>query len=165
MIVAGGYILSSPNSNCPYHRDADTIALLQLEGKKRLYAWDPYDESVCSQVENETLLAERSQARTVFRDELLAKAQVFDLEPGDGVYLPFSAPHVVEVPADTASLALSLTYVTRYAERLMGVQRMNRRLRRLGLRPRGPPRAASLGDPACRITLLADGVLERLRTH
>jgi hypothetical protein len=150
---AGWIFVTSPGGTCPYHRDHTANLFLQIDGPKRVYVWDANDPLVCSEPETEILHGEISQRATNWSAELFDKAQVFDLEPGDGVYIPFGAPHMVEI-SDRSSISLSLIYGTRATRRAVKLYRANRMLRRLGMSPR-PPRTiwgATGADDVTRLT-------------
>jgi hypothetical protein len=63
--------------------------------------------------------------------------QVFELGPGDGLYLPPYTVHWVRCGPE-ASTALSASFSTIDSDRAELVHLANRHLRRLHVRPRGP---------------------------
>jgi hypothetical protein len=64
-------------------------------------------------------------------------AEDFRLDPGVGVYLPSFVPHWVTTEAGI-SVSFSIPFYTEFSERAESVNRINRRLRKLNLSPRGP---------------------------
>lgn len=86
---------------------------------------------------------------------------LFDLHPGDGVYVYPHAPHWVE-NGDLVLVSLSITFATSTSEDTRRVHSINARLRRLGLSPTPPGRRARLdrSKAACSRGL---GELGRLR--
>ncbi len=69
-----------------------------------------------------------------------AVAEDFRLDAGAGVYLPSFVPHWVTTEAGI-SVSFSIPFYTEYSERAESVNRINRRLRKLHLSPRGPGRS------------------------
>ena len=67
------------------------------------------------------------------------QAQSFPLEPGDGVFVPLHAPHVVRNGPDP-SISLSVTWNTEASQRAALVHAFNARLRALRLSPSPPGR-------------------------
>jgi Cupin superfamily protein len=64
---------------------------------------------------------------------------VFEMDPGDAVYVPPHAPHMVK-NGPTASISFSITFRTPELERIQRVSSINARIRRLGLTPKPPGR-------------------------
>ena len=73
--------------------------------------------------------------KTIFNESMQPRARTFELEPGDTLYMPFSAPHWVQNGSVT-STSFSVTYATEDTVSLEHTYRMNALLRRAGLRPR-----------------------------
>ncbi|MBP9204167.1 MAG: cupin-like domain-containing protein [Kofleriaceae bacterium] len=132
---AGWIFVSSPGAITPFHIDHEHNFILQIRGRKRLYVWDPFDRQVVSEEGQELFHDQHSRARVVWREELRARARVFDLEPGDGGYMPSTAGHLVENGPEP-SITVSFTYYTDSTRRRELLYRGNARLRRLGLTPR-----------------------------
>jgi hypothetical protein len=83
---------------------------------------------------------------------MFGDAQEFPLGPGDGVYMPVFAPHLVRNGPDV-SISLSITWRTPKTDNLERAHVANAALRRVGLDPAGPgrrPRADSLKAGAVR---------------
>ena len=71
--------------------------------------------------------------------------QLFNMGPGDGVYVPVTAPHWVRT-LDEVSISISINYRTPSSIRRARVYRFNRTMRKLGLRPAAvSPQAANIG--------------------
>lgn len=130
----GWVFISSPGAVTPYHMDHETNFLLQIRGSKQVSVWDPRDRSVLAEDELEYFHAAWSLSRTRWREELLPKARVFHAQPGDGVFMPFTAPHCVKNGA-AVSITLSLTFLTERNRRESAAFTANHRLRRLGVKP------------------------------
>lgn len=79
-------------------------------------------------------------------------AKTFHMTPGDGVYLPVHAPHMVKNGPDV-SISFSITFYTEASERLGDLHSVNSRLRKLHLSPGLPgkkPRSDQLKSSAWR---------------
>lgn len=149
--------LSSPGSVTPFHIDNEHNFLLQVRGSKTVRVWSPHDRAAVSEEQLERY--HRGAHRNLpWRDELAARAQAFELGPGDGLYIPITAPHWVQNGPEV-SISLSLTFRTRWSDVQTAVYRLNGGLRRLGLEPR-PFRG---GDRRDRLKWNAWRVASRLR--
>ncbi len=139
-----GYLfLSSPGSVTPFHVDNEHNFLLQVAGTKTVRVWRPDDREAVSEEQLERYHA-GGHRNLPWRDELAARAATFELAPGDGLFIPITAPHWVQNGPEV-SISLSVTYRSRYSDVQTAVHRLNGALRRLGLRPR-PFRGADLRD-------------------
>ena len=115
------------------HFDPEHSFLLQIQGTKR----------VCSAPMSDA----RARLRQLERyldgepcsfDAMALTCDTFVLHPGDGLYLPSFVPHWVEQTGDDASISFSIPFYTRYCQRADQVHRVNKRLRRVRLKPRPP---------------------------
>ena len=70
----------------------------------------------------------------VFKDEYLKKSVTFQIDPGNGLYVPSTAPHFVRNGPDV-SVSFSITFRTHDLETKSLAHVANRRMRSLGLRP------------------------------
>lgn len=134
----GFIFLSAPGSVTPSHTDPEHNFLLQVRGTKRMHVGrfpDPQTEQLA--VED----ALGGGHRNV--DWEPVDPEVFDLEPGEGVYVYPHAPHMVQ-NGDAVSVSLSITFATHASERGLRVHSINAKLRRLGLSPRPPGQRPTL---------------------
>jgi hypothetical protein len=135
MCYRGGWIfVTSPNAVTPFHMDLEHNFILQMKGRKRVYVWDPFDRSVVSERGQELFHSYHSRELVTFREELREKAMVFDLEEGQGAFMPSTAPHMVE-NGNNPSITMSFTFYTDSTRRRSLVYRGKNHLRRLGLHP------------------------------
>lgn len=141
----GFVFLSSPHSVTPFHMDPELNFLLQIAGKKVMRVFDNADRSIVSEAELERFHHEHPHRNLPFRDEFAAHERRFDLAPGDGVHVPVTAPHWVEV-ADEVSISFSITFRSDRTERRAGIHALNASLRARGLRPRPPGRSPWLDE-------------------
>jgi hypothetical protein len=133
--------ISAQGSVTPYHMDREMNFLMQMKGKKEVLLWDPL---VMSEQERERLMTDFSAMRPQFREELRARAQRYEIGPGDGVHHPFIAPHLV-TNGPSPSISWAFTFRTRGSDRKGHILKMNHYLRRLGLKP-SPEGASTMKD-------------------
>jgi hypothetical protein len=131
---AGFIFVSSPGSVTPYHLDPEYNFLLQVRGGKTVSMFDAADRSILSDEELESYYSSTYKYNLSFREEYQTKAEVFELRPGLGLHFPVTAPHWVH-NGNEVSVSFSITFKTIASERRGAVYNINRRLRRLGLRP------------------------------
>jgi Cupin-like domain len=132
---AGWIFVSSPGAVTPFHIDHEHNFIMQIRGKKRLYAWDPFDRVVVSERAQELFHDRHSRDLVVWDEAWRSRARVFDLVPGMGGYMPSTSPHLVE-NGDEPSITISFTYYTDATRQRELIYRGNAQLRRLGLAPR-----------------------------
>jgi Cupin superfamily protein len=129
-----GYIfVSSPGSTTPMHFDPEHSFLLQVKGTKKVCSAPMADRRVSTR-ELERYL---DGAPCSF-DAMASDCDEFTLHPGDGLYLPSLVAHWVEQTGEGASVSFSIPFHTRACVRADHVHRVNKRLRRLHLKPRPP---------------------------
>jgi hypothetical protein len=132
---AGWIFVSSPGAITPFHMDHEHNFILQIHGRKRLYAWDPFDRVVVSERGQELFHDQHSRELVRWDESFRARARVIDLEPGLGGYMPSTTPHMVENGPEP-SITMSFTYYTDSTRRRELLYRGNAWLRRRGLAPR-----------------------------
>ena len=131
-----GYLfISAPAATTPMHFDPEHSFLLQVRGVKHVSVAAFDDDSV------------RQHELDLYYDAedcdfaaMEAVAEHFRLDAGVGVYLPSFVPHWVNTEAGI-SVSFSIPFYTEFSERAESVNRINRRLRKLNLSPRGPGRS------------------------
>jgi cupin superfamily protein len=129
----GFIFISSAAAVTPCHLDPEHNFLLQIRGSKTIHVGD------------RALLAERELERFFtgghrnvnLPEELGSRAAKFQLSPGDGVHVPFTAPHWV-VNGDGVSVSFSITFQTPEIRRRAVVHKVNAHLRKTGVRPVPP---------------------------
>jgi hypothetical protein len=131
MELGQGFIfITSPNSVTPYHMDPEHNFLLQIRGSKTV---KQFDRSVVSEEEFERFY-DGAHRNLTYKEEYLAKAWTFDLQPGFGLHFPYTFPHWVQNGPEV-SISFSITFRTPDLERLALVYHVNSFLRRSGMRP------------------------------
>jgi hypothetical protein len=137
MCYRGGWIfVTSPKTVTPFHMDKEHNFILQIRGRKRVYVWDSSDTVAVSEQAREQFHLRHSRDLIVWSEELRARAHVFDLEPGQGAFMPTTSPHMVE-NGDNPSITASFTFYTDWTRKLENVYMARARLRELGFAP--PP--------------------------
>jgi hypothetical protein len=126
--------IASPGSTTPYHMDRDINFHFNVRGSKRISIWDPFDRSVLSETGLESLFTNFNAPRPPYKPEYESHAHVFDLQAGDGVHHPFTAPHAVRYGDDVA-ISFTVTFNTRSTNRRAAAHFLNHALRRIGASP------------------------------
>jgi hypothetical protein len=128
-----GYLfITAPASNTPMHFDPEHSFLLQVRGVKHVSVAAFQDDAIRQRELDRYYDSEECDFAAM--EEI---ADEFRLDPGGGVYLPSFVPHWVTTEAGV-SVSFSIPFYTEFSERAEFVNRINRRLRKLHLTPRGP---------------------------
>lgn len=132
--------VSPPNAYTPYHWDPEQNFFLQVRGKKQMAIYDVTDRDLLPESALEHYYT-NGQKITKCPDELFDNYELFEMNAGDGVYVPVTAPHWVKT-LDEVSISVSINFRTPSSIRRARVFRANQMLRRIGLRPQSvSPRA------------------------
>ena len=131
---AGWIFLTSPRAVTPFHMDKEHNFILQVQGRKRIYVWDHRDTQVVSEHARDRFHRTHSRELLQWREEYRERAQVFELEPGMGAYMPSTSPNMVE-NGDGPSITMSFTYYTRSTRRDALLHRTHDMLRGRGWVP------------------------------
>jgi hypothetical protein len=125
-------VLSAPNSTTPVHIDPEHNFFMHIRGPKRfdIGAWNNEDAML-------TAMKRYYGENHRYVDAMPPGANSYDLEPGDGLYLPPHAPHMVKT-FDPVAISLSCAMYTKRLEDLVSVYRMNSQLEKIKL-PVAPP--------------------------
>ncbi|MEW6212617.1 MAG: cupin-like domain-containing protein [Acidobacteriota bacterium] len=129
----GFVFISSPRAVTPCHIDPEYNFLLQIRGKKFMTVFDPADRSVLSEETLERYLA-GSHRNLALNEDQIKRGIQFELNPGDGLHVPVTAPHYVKV-GDNVSISFSVTFRTPRSDRRTIVYTVNSYLRRKGFAP------------------------------
>jgi len=127
--------ITSPGGTTPYHRDQETSHFLHIKGKKKFWLWDQKDREVVSQEENEFFHGVHGLKKTNYKEALMDKATLHEIVPGDGVFFPYTAPHMVE-NGDEYSISFSVTHMTSEDFAVRRINKMNQIFRKLGMNPK-----------------------------
>ncbi len=130
-----GLLVSSPRAQVYYHADLPGQGLLQLHGRKRIYIYPP-TRPFLSEQGLENIALSQLEVGLHYDPAFDAQAQVFDLEPGQGLFWPLNSPHRIE-NHDSLNISMTLEYWTEEIRRSHMVNLGNGILRtRLGYAPR-----------------------------
>ena len=128
-----GYLfITAPASNTPMHFDPEHSFLLQVRGVKHVSVAAFEDDSIRQRELDRYYDA--AECDFAAMEEI---AEDFRIDPGVGVYLPSFVPHWVTTEAGI-SVSFSIPFYTEFSERAESVNRINRRLRKFNMSPRGP---------------------------
>jgi len=132
--------VSPPNAYTPYHWDPEQNFFMQVRGKKQMAIYDVADRELLPEEALERYYTQ-GQVITKCPEELFENYELFEMNPGDGVYVPVTAPHWVKT-LDEVSVSVSINFRSPSSIRRARVFRMNRMMRKMGLRPQSvSPRA------------------------
>lgn len=132
--IEGFIFVTSPHSTTPYHMDPEHNFLLQVRGQKTIHLWDQEDRSILSEQQLESFYVGGIHRNMPYKEEFTAREMRFELQPGDGLHFPITAPHWVRVE-DTYSISFSVTFRSNWSDRRSRLYQMNARLRKMGLTP------------------------------
>lgn len=136
-----GYIfVSSANSVTPFHCDNEDNFFVQIHGPKYFHLFDNEDRALVS---DEMLESAPSKHRNLpYEPRFEERAKVYELSPGEGVFVPYQVPHWVRT-GDSYSISMAITW------RSAAVVRQNKLIfMNAWLREKGFPQAAPGVKPA-----------------
>ena len=152
----------------PYHIDPEHNFLLQIRGWKTMNVFPEADRSLISEQELESFYS-GAHRNLVFQERYQDKAELFRLDPGDGLHVPVTAPHWVQ-NGDQVSVSWSITFRSALSARRETVYKVNHRLRALRLSPapsarirRSTPRSSSPSAPRSGSSTRSAGEARRSR--
>lgn len=169
--VGGFLFASAPPSVTPFHIDRENNFWLQIAGRKRMLVWDHRDRDVVAGRAVEDFIVTRSLDQVRLRDDLRARARVFDVGPGDGVYFPATSPHATETstdwvrPGDAVSISIGVVFYSDVTRRQARVHQLNRVLRKAGLEPTPPGQSAWRDAAKAPLGALAAQAQQRLQGY
>jgi len=140
--LQGFIFISSANSTTPFHVDMEENILIQIRGDKFLHVFDNEDRSLVSEAALE--ISPSKHRNQQYQDSYEERAQVFFMQPGDALHLPYTWPHWVKV-ADQYSISMAMTWKTPAVKRLNKIRLMNGTFRRLGF-PQAAPGQSPIAD-------------------
>lgn len=127
--------VSSPGTLTPFHIDPEYNILFHLEGSKE-FAVYPLAEPWLGPAVNEYYHVSGDNL-LAWKDNYREMGTIYTMRPGDALYVPYKAPHWVEVGAEP-SVSLSITWCTPASYEQEAAWRLNAWLRGKGLAPRPP---------------------------
>ncbi len=131
-----GYIfVSSAKAVTSFHVDAEENILVQIRGDKAVHIFENDDRTLVSE---EAMEISPSKYRNQTYDPAFEdRAAIFNLQPGDGVHIPYLLPHWVQVENDY-SVSMAMTWKTPEVERLNKIRLMNGTMRHFGWPQKAP---------------------------
>jgi hypothetical protein len=125
-------VLSAPNSTTPVHIDPEHNFFMHIRGPKR------FDVGSWNDEESRLTAMKRYYGDDHrFVDGMPEGATTYNLEPGEGLYLPPHAPHMVKT-FEPVAISLSCAMYTKGLEDIVSLYRMNSQLERIKV-PVAPP--------------------------
>ena len=144
--------VSPPNAYTPYHWDPEQNFFMQVRGKKQMAIYDVADRDLLPEEALERYYTQ-GQVITKCPEELFENYELFEMNPGDGVYVPVTAPHWVKT-LDEVSVSVSINFRSPSSIRRARVFRMNRMMRKMGLRPRSVSQRADFWSEQLKSSVL-----------
>jgi hypothetical protein len=138
--IEGFIFVSSANSTTPFHCDNEDNFFVQVHGPKFFHLFDNEDRSLVSE---ELLESAPSKHRNLpYEERFEERATVYELAPGEGVFVPYQVPHWVRT-GDGYSISMAITWRSAEVVRRNKLIFMNALLREKGF-----PQAAPGVHPA-----------------
>ena len=116
--------------------DPEHNFLVHLEGTKCMTLFDKSDRRIVSDEDIERTYTQ-GHRKLKFDPGLEQYATRFELQPGQALHVPISAPHYV-INGDAPCISLSVTFATPRTMRRGRILKVNHHLRKLGLSPSPP---------------------------
>jgi len=156
----GFIFVSSANTVTPFHVDAEENILLQIRGQKFMHVFNNEDRALVRDQDME--ISPSNHRNRSYRPEFEKRAKVFELNPGDGVYVPYLWPHWVRT-GDEHCISIAITWKTPQVLRNNKLLAANALFRKIGM-PQSGPGAYPLWD-SVKVTVygLARVMVEPLR--
>jgi len=88
----GAAFVASPRSVTPFHLDHEQNFLCHISGPKTFHVWDQRDRSIIGERSLEAFYRQGRIREQLYQPEMLAKANVVELSPGDCVFMPMGSP-------------------------------------------------------------------------
>lgn len=158
--VRGFVFVSSAHSVTPFHVDAEHNFFVQIRGDKEMHVFDNADRALVSEQDMEISPSKHRNQR--YCDAFEARARVFAMAEGDGLFLPYMWPHWVR-NGERVSVSMAITFKTPSIERLNKIRFMNAALRKVGLAQAAPGVHRSLDGAKVAAFDAASAVLGPLR--
>lgn len=130
-----GLFVSTPGATAPFHADPEHNFLLQVIGDKVMHSFPPMDFETFPSEARELLASEKISILKTYKPEFENRAVALELFPGDLIYHPPMSPHWVRTGSDGFSLSYSITLVTQDVEQTLLLHKINRMIRKIGLKP------------------------------
>lgn len=130
LYCTGAMMISTGAATTPYHMDFGNNLLLHLRGHKRFQAYSPTDRHIVTEEILEEFFYTRNSlpSSMKYSKEFDRTATIVNFEPGIGIYMPSTSPHLTTTEEETdVSISISLSFVNPAAQRLRRASIMNYR--------------------------------------
>lgn len=126
----GFIFVASANAVTPFHIDYEENFFVHIAGDKFMHVFDNRDRSLVPETELEVYPGKHRNLP--YRDDFENRATVFTMQPGDGLFLPYTWPHWVRT-GDSPAISIAITWKSRQDIRQNGLYFVNAVMRKLGL--------------------------------
>jgi len=133
--IQGFIFVASANSVTPFHADNEDNLFVHLHGPKFFHVIENEDRSIVSDADLESYPGKHRNLK--YKPEFEKRATVYDLLPGDGLFVPYNWPHWVRTGDDYA-ISMQVTWRSPQVTRLNKLQFANAMLRTLHLPQTAP---------------------------
>lgn len=158
--IEGFIFVSSANSTTPFHCDNEENFFVQIHGPKFFHLFDNEDRALVSE---ELLESAPSKHRNLpYEEGFEARAKVYDLKPGEGVFVPYQVPHWVRT-GESYSISMAITWRSADVVRRNKLIFMNAWLREKGFAQAAPGEKPALDGLKVAAYTAARSALEPLR--
>ena len=130
--------ISSPNAVTPYHFDPEHNILLQVTGSKVMTQF-PAGSARFAPDEVHESYHSGGPRELEWDDAFMDSAREFALSPGQAVFVPVMAPHIVRNGPES-SISLSITWRSEWSYAESDARGLNHILRQRGFAPEAPGR-------------------------
>lgn len=131
----GFIFVSSADTVTPFHVDAEENFLLQIKGQKFMHVFNNEDRALVSDQAME--ISPSNHRNRDYKPEFETRAEVFELNPGDGVHVPYLWPHWVRT-GDEYCISIAITWKTPEVVRNNRLLSANGLFRKFGVPQAGP---------------------------
>ena len=128
LYCTGAMLMSTGKATTPYHMDFGNNLLLQIRGHKRFHAYSPTDRHIVTEEMLEEFFYTRNSfpASMKYDKEFDKTATIVNLEPGNGIYMPSTSPHLTTTEEESdVSISISLSFVNPAAQHLRRASILN----------------------------------------
>ena len=116
--------LTSSGGVTPFHFDPEHNFLLQIEGRKKIQIFEPFDHAIVSDRQLQDFAA-GAHRNLPFEETFAERGEWFDFSAGEGVYIPFLAPHWVK-NTGSVSISFSISFETARTRQKLSTYRRDR---------------------------------------
>ncbi|MCC6735798.1 MAG: cupin-like domain-containing protein [Bauldia sp.] len=156
----GFIFVASANAVTPFHMDYEENFFVHLAGPKAMHVFDNRDRTLVPEEEMEVYPGKHRNLR--YRADFEAKARVFEMQPGDGLFLPYTWPHWVRT-GNRYAVSMAITWKSKRDVRLNALYFVNAVLRKMKLPQPVPGRHPWYDGTKVALYRTARAVVEPLR--